>query len=73
MGDTENGSWGSRELGGYIRREQARKEHEAKPNNPVTLRELFRANWKNIMGCALIGAVAVAGFVWICFHFNVAP
>lgn len=26
MGDTENGSWGSRELGGFIRREEARKE-----------------------------------------------
>jgi len=25
MGDTETGSWGSRELGGYIRREEARK------------------------------------------------
>lgn len=28
MGDTENGSWGSRELGGFIRREEARKERE---------------------------------------------
>ena len=25
MGDTENGSWGSRELGGYLRREEVRK------------------------------------------------
>ena len=29
MGDTGTGSWGSRELGGYLRREQGRKEHEA--------------------------------------------
>jgi hypothetical protein len=29
MGDTENGSWGSRELGGFIRREEARKDREA--------------------------------------------
>ena len=29
MGDTENGSWGSRELGGFIRQEEARKEREA--------------------------------------------
>jgi len=28
VGDTENGSWGSSELGGYIRREEARKEWE---------------------------------------------
>lgn len=28
MGDTENGSWGSRELGGYIWREEARKDWE---------------------------------------------
>lgn len=28
MGDTAEGSWGSRELGGYIRREEARQERE---------------------------------------------
>lgn len=27
MGDTETGSWGSRELGGYIRREEARMHY----------------------------------------------
>lgn len=31
MGDTETGSWGSRELGGFIRREEARKEWAARP------------------------------------------
>ena len=71
MGDTENGSWGSNGLGGYIRREEARKEWEE--NHPITIWQLFRANWKNILGCAIIGAVAVSLFVWGCFHFNVAP
>jgi hypothetical protein len=27
MGDTAEGSWGSRELGGYIRREESRQAH----------------------------------------------
>jgi hypothetical protein len=27
VGDTENSSWGSRELGGYIRREEARMHY----------------------------------------------
>lgn len=35
MGDTEFGSWGSNELGGYIRREEARKDFMDKSRKAV--------------------------------------
>lgn len=35
MGDTAKGSWGSRELGAYIRREEARADAAATPHSHI--------------------------------------
>lgn len=42
MGDTADGTWGSRELGGYIRREQGRQNPEYEPMRQAEIDDLSR-------------------------------
>lgn len=54
MGDTEHGSWGSNELGGYLRREEARAmdRHERAAEAAAT----EEAAGGVLAGLAIIGA-----------------
>lgn len=71
MGDTENGSWNSRELGGYYRREQCREDWQRQhaPQPVTTRRMLFLLAWPVraalAMFALLLGAcICPDGVVW---------
>lgn len=58
MGDTANGSWDSNELGGYIRREEARATVSSRPSR-----------WKRALACGAYG-LTILLFPFILLYFR---